>query len=477
MGDQLSPQELVWSSPFDPELTAGTDVADTSCAPASPWIGRVLGGQYRIVERIGEGGMAAVYRALHIGPDRDVAVKVLRRELAGDERSARRFENEARAIAKLRHPNTIRLFDCQRTEDGTLFIVTELLHGRPLSQFLLEERADLARAIRILEQVCRSLSEAHAVGIIHRDIKPGNIFLDRVGTEDVVKVIDFGIAKVLDEDSKLTRPGISIGTPLYMPPEQVGGRGRIDHRSDIYSLGATFYHLFSGQPPFKNESLQELVIAHVFSRPPSIRERCPEIDCPPELDQLVLRMLAKSPDDRPQSADEILDEIFRLSSELRLRTDSFSRLNRYESAAPRAEISEVRSTAPQASIHLKLGVAAAAALVLGGMVALLATELSSRSIEPVEVESRSAIETRREAAALDLSAAPIRAMEDERVSGSSAPEDVRRVEGAPSVQPTAPAAKAVRSKPAPRPPSAEKRPSLTGERLLPFHPKPKKLER
>jgi serine/threonine protein kinase len=272
-------------------------------------LGTILGGQYQIEDVIGEGGIGIVYRARQLTVGRHVAIKVLRKQYANDDLAVRRFENEATAISRLRHPNTLRLYDCQRTPDGDLYIVTELLTGSPLSDVLKRElRLPIHRAVRTLDEVCRSLAEAHAAGIVHRDLKPPNIFLDRIGNEDVVKVLDFGIAKILQTSSTITRAGAVPGTPHYMSPEHATA-SRIDHRADIYSLGVILFQMVAGVPPFEGTAVIDILQKHITDPPPSLKSIVPDVDVPPELERLVHWMLAKSPDERPQSVDEIRNHL------------------------------------------------------------------------------------------------------------------------------------------------------------------------
>jgi serine/threonine protein kinase len=267
-------------------------------------VGIILGGRYEILEVIGEGGIGIVYRARQLTVDRDVAIKILRKQYAHDDLAVRRFENEANAISRLRHPNTLRLYDCQRTPEGDLYLVTELLSGSPLSDVLKKEmRLPIDRAVRTLDEVCRSLAEAHAAGVVHRDLKPANIFVDRIGNEDVVKVLDFGIAKILS-GSTITRAGAVPGTPHYMSPEQATG-ARVDHRVDIYALGVIFYQMIAGVPPFDAPSVVEILQKHITAPPPRFADAAPHVAVPPELERLIGWMLAKAPEDRPQTVDEI----------------------------------------------------------------------------------------------------------------------------------------------------------------------------
>ena len=212
--------------------------------PTDPLVGTVLQGRYRILERVGQGGMGAVYRAVQVNIDRDVAVKVLTPDAAEREHVVRRFENEARIISKLRHPNTLKLIDFGEADDERLFLVAEFLSGQPLDAVLRQGAIGVGRTLHVMAEAADSLAEAHGQGIVHRDLKPGNLFLERVGDQDVIKVLDFGIAK-LATGTSYTVEGTVFGTPAYMSPELARGES-VDSRSDLYSLGVIAYECLCG---------------------------------------------------------------------------------------------------------------------------------------------------------------------------------------------------------------------------------------
>jgi serine/threonine-protein kinase len=265
-------------------------------------------GQYRLVNLIGAGGMGEVYLAEHQLMKRPVAIKLIRPSKAADKQALARFEREVRATAKLSHWNTIEIFDYGQTEDGTFYYVMEYLPGLSLSD-LVEKHGPLppGRAIHLLTQTCDALSEAHGRGLIHRDLKPGNIFSAfRGGYHDVAKLLDFGLAKPISTDSEpihLTQEGSITGSPLYMAPEQALGDSEPDERSDIYSLGAVAYFLLTGRPPFEGERPIKIILAHAHDAvsPPSQHRG----DLPHDLEQIILRCLAKNPLDRYRSAREL----------------------------------------------------------------------------------------------------------------------------------------------------------------------------
>jgi len=265
-------------------------------------------GSYQLERLIGSGGMGEVWRARHRLLARPAAIKLIRTERLGQGRAKleARFEQEARVLSSLRSPNTVSVFDFGRTTDGRLFLVMELLEGLTLDRVLkLEGSLPAARVIEILIGACRSLSEAHAAGLVHRDVKPANLFLcyDGDGVERV-KVIDFGLVKATAADSPhLSQDGSISGTPDYMAPEQARG-GELDGRTDLYALGCTAFHLLAGRPVFVGPSDVATLLAHQVQTPPSLSETTPNY-VPRELEQLIQRCLAKDPAFRPSSASSL----------------------------------------------------------------------------------------------------------------------------------------------------------------------------
>jgi serine/threonine-protein kinase len=264
-------------------------------------------GQYRLIKPLGAGRMGEVYLAEHRMLKRPCAIKLIHPDRAGDPHVLARFEREVRMTARLSHWNTVEIFDYGRTDDGTFFYVMEYLPGLSLEE-LLERHGPLPaeRVVHLLRQTCQGLREAHAIGLIHRDIKPGNLFsAQRGGLYDVVKLLDFGLVKPVAENpsARLTQEGGVSGTPLFMSPEQARGLDNLDARSDIYSLGAVAYALLTGRPPFDGTNPMEVMIAHVRDAvvPPSKHQA----DVPADLERVVLRCLAKSPGDRFQEVDSL----------------------------------------------------------------------------------------------------------------------------------------------------------------------------
>jgi len=265
-------------------------------------------GQYRLKHCIGGGGMGEVYLAEHLLLKRPCAVKVIRAEKAGDPKVLARFEREVRATAKLSHWNTVEIFDYGHAEDGTFYYAMEYLPGLSLAQIVdMYGALPTERVIHLLTQVCEALSEAHQQHLLHRDIKPGNVFAaKRGGIHDVAKLLDFGLAKPLadaEEDSALTQEGAITGSPLFMSPEQASGSREPDARSDIYSLGAVAYYLLSGRPPFDSEKPIQVMIAHAHEEPEPPTVYNPSI--PADIEQVVMRCLEKDPDLRYQDAESL----------------------------------------------------------------------------------------------------------------------------------------------------------------------------
>jgi serine/threonine-protein kinase len=265
-------------------------------------------GQYLLKERLGAGGMGEVYLAEHVLLRRPCAIKLIRPEQAGEAQSLLRFEREVRTTATLTHPNTVQIFDYGHAEDGTFYYVMEYLPGLTLFQ-LVKEHGPLpaARAVHFLRQICGALREAHAVGLIHRDVKPGNVMVcQRGGLHDVAKLLDFGLVLpqgAAGDGERLTQEGAVAGTPAYMSPEQAAGGEELDGRSDIYSVGCLAYFLLTGQPPFAGRAAGRVLAAHVYEPPTPLTERRPDV--PEGLQAVVLRCLAKAPAERFAGAEEL----------------------------------------------------------------------------------------------------------------------------------------------------------------------------
>ncbi|MBS1791783.1 MAG: SUMF1/EgtB/PvdO family nonheme iron enzyme [Acidobacteria bacterium] len=307
-------------------ITPSSNDPDGSARPSVPLgaqIGRVLGGKYQLDSCIGSGGMGEIYRARRLNLGDTVAVKVLRPDVIENEKTRQRFYREARAAAALHHPNAVVIHDFGEDTDGTAYIVMELLTGSSLRQLLVKDGTVAPRrAYSIIRQACAALDAGHRNGIVHRDIKPDNIYLlDAHDEEDHIKILDFGIAKLgekaLDtlslEEQRLTNVGTIIGTPHYMSPEQCQGE-EADVRSDIYSLGVVLYEMLTGVVPFLAKTPTGVAIKHVTEAPRSLRELNPVVS--PAVESVILRALEKNPNARPQTAVELAREF-----DLALRRD------------------------------------------------------------------------------------------------------------------------------------------------------------
>jgi eukaryotic-like serine/threonine-protein kinase len=275
-------------------------------------------GSYRMGELLGRGGMGEVYRATHRMLARPAAIKLIRPEVlaSNDDSLAQtataRFRREAEAAARLRSPHTVELYDFGVTDEGTLYLVMELLEGINLELLVRQQGPQsAARVVHILRQVCESLEEAHAYGLIHRDIKPANIHLGRLGLrDDFVKVLDFGLVRSIagpSEESLSGAAGMTPGTPAYMAPEMAHDR-TVDGRADLYSLGCVAYYLLTGHLVFEGETPLQTILKHL-QQPPEPPSRRTDRPIPAELETLVLACLAKRPDERPSSARELAERL------------------------------------------------------------------------------------------------------------------------------------------------------------------------
>ena len=270
-------------------------------------IGQVIGGRYQVEKLIGCGGFGSVFLSTHTTTGQKLVVKVLRAEMASDPVQVKRFFNEAKTTCQLTHPHTVSVFDFGRTDMGQLFMAMEFLDGEELAVVLKREAPlDPLRVTRIACAILKSLAEAHDAGLVHRDLKPGNVFLCNVhGNRDFVKLIDFGIAKSYEagEDEDLTKTGFAIGTPKYMSPEQVRGEP-LDGRSDLYSLSVMMYEALCGSVPFKASSAMGLIVKHMQEAPVDIAEQV-EVPLPAGLSEAVMKGLAKTPWERFSDADDM----------------------------------------------------------------------------------------------------------------------------------------------------------------------------
>jgi serine/threonine-protein kinase len=283
-----------------------TPRADQATPTGDPLIGAVLAGSYRIVRVLGEGGMARLYAAEHVRVDRRYAVKIMHDDLVRFPELLARFEREARAVGKVRSRNVVDVVDVLRTGDGRPCIVTELLDGEDLQAHLNRVgRMAPAAAIPIVRQMCAALAAAHACGVVHRDLKPSNVFLCR-GDDLVVKVLDFGVAK-LDDDHHITQTGALVGTPAYMAPEQARRAADAGPLADIYSLGAVLFRMVTGEPPYGRDPAVNplaLLLAQEPARPRALEPSIPE-----GVEAVIQHAMARDPEARPASAEELDGEL------------------------------------------------------------------------------------------------------------------------------------------------------------------------
>jgi eukaryotic-like serine/threonine-protein kinase len=299
--------------------------------------GQVLDGRYRVLEKIGVGGMGDVYKAEQLAISRKVAIKVLRpSSLAGEDRLFRqRFLREASSTARLSHPNTVKIFDSGETSDGQLFLVMEYLEGNTLSVINKAEGAlPWVRAVDIAVQICRSVREAHSMGLIHRDLKPANVMLlNHMHEQHFVKVLDFGLVKSVEtDDADATQANMLMGSPTYMAPEQA--RGEASVHSDIYAIGVMLFQMLSGKPPFEAKSSVDVLLAHIQSPIPSLLERGAPGNIPPVLETVVRRCLDKNPLRRFESADALIIGLKAASGQPMLTETSYPALRLSNHATP-----------------------------------------------------------------------------------------------------------------------------------------------
>ncbi len=303
------PQSPEESGPdgFDGDTTYDVPIPDKM-------LGQIIDGRYEVLSVIGHGGMGVVYRVRHLVLQRDFAIKVLHPYLAHDQKNRRRFQREAQAASQLTHPNLATVFDWSLMEDGRPYIVMYYIEGVKLNELIKARRSiGLSTWVSVFMQICDALAHAHNQGVLHRDLKPGNIILSRDGeTSHFVKIVDFGIAKFLKETNlesrELTETGEVFGSPLYMSPEQCLGTVN-DVRTDIYSLGIVMYECLTGNCPFWGDSLFATMKMQVSAKPLSFRAADPDSNCPQLLEKIVMKCLAKDPDRRFQTMKSLNREL------------------------------------------------------------------------------------------------------------------------------------------------------------------------
>jgi tRNA A-37 threonylcarbamoyl transferase component Bud32 len=363
---------------------------------ADPMLGRVLAGRFTVRARLGSGSMGTVYRAVQAPIAREVALKILRTDRGVDDASRARFLREARANSALTSPNTVTVFDFGQSENGEFYLAMELLEGESVGDRIRRlGRLGVSDALDAAQQALRSLSEAHAKGIIHRDLKPDNLFYARVPTSEpdqggeIVKVLDFGVAKMLRDDQDVTmsavetQAGTVFGTPRYMSPEQAQGKA-LDARTDLYSLGVILYHMLTGHPPFTDDDAIVVMARHIKSNPVPLREAAPDAGIPLEVEELVMRALSKEPDMRPANADTMLADLKQAAEHVAssaggVRSSIAPRRSLFPTG--RAEETWTGRTSARAPRRGRLLAAFGAAVVGGLVLALVARVVESRRVD------------------------------------------------------------------------------------------------
>src|SRR5688572_29517168 len=291
---------------MDPNVPASGSI------PQAPSLeGTVLDNRYRIVRKLGEGGMGEVYAAEHMHIEKRFAIKLLRPEIVSNPEAVSRFRQEARSSSSIGHRNIIAIEDFGQLQDGRIYMCMELLNGAALND-LITTPQPVDRLLNILIQTGHGLAAAHAKGIVHRDMKPENIFVTINGNEDIPKLLDFGIAKVAGNDgnNNLTKTGTIFGTPFYMAPEQALGN-TVDARTDVYAMGVIMYEVFAGSLPFQGESFMGILTQHITTDPEPVATRAGKAgrQLPPGLADIITKCLAKDPEKRYRSMDELVNAL------------------------------------------------------------------------------------------------------------------------------------------------------------------------
>ena len=281
-------------------------------AQAAPsLVGEVLDGRYKVLKKLGEGGMGEVYAAEHVHIDKRFAIKLLRPEIVSNQEAVTRFQQEARSSSSIKHRNIIAIEDFGKLPDGRIYMCMELLNGQALND-LIQQPQPIDRLLNILIQTGHGLAAAHARGIVHRDMKPENIFVTFQGNDDIPKILDFGIAKVAGNDGQnnLTRTGTIFGTPFYMAPEQALGNP-VDARTDIYAMGVIMYEVFAGSLPFQGESFMGILTQHITTEPEPVSQRAAKAQrpMPPQLADIIMRCMRKDPQQRFSTMDELVNAL------------------------------------------------------------------------------------------------------------------------------------------------------------------------
>lgn len=370
--------------------TCSHDGNPLSMVPTDPYIGKRLAEKYFVEKLLGTGGMGHVYQAKHELMHRRVAIKIMRAQFVADQVSVKRFNFEAIALGKLEHPHIIATYDHGTTIHGQPYIVMEYLQGRSLADLVKELRGlPVGRVIDVFDQVCDALDYAHKKGVLHRDLKPGNIMLtEKEGVFDYVKVVDFGVAKLMEvngeEAQSLTQQGEVCGSPVYMSPEQCLGQA-LDRRADIYSMGIVLYETLTGKLPLIGKNMMETMGKHIHETAIPFQQSRPDLYIPEPLEAVIMKALAKKPEQRQQTMAQLRAEL--LAADPRPRGDDTSDSN----LNLRAKISAVPlpsddSSKPQSSMLAIVAIVLAIA-VLGGSAFVLFGLQKAPAPAPVPVQT------------------------------------------------------------------------------------------
>jgi serine/threonine protein kinase len=415
-----------------PTAAPGGEVQRSAVASyTDPFMDKKIGGKYLVKSFIGEGGMSVVYKAVQDGINRAVAIKVLREELCDDEANVKRFQRESKAVSQLQHPNLVAIYDVGAMENGQPYMVMEFLEGKPLIDVLERDgKMTIERALPIFIQMCEVMFYAHNKGFIHRDLKPHNVILTRVGDKaDFVKLVDFGIVaydgtkQALSQ--KLTAAGEICGSPIYMSPEQVLD-DRVDHRSDIYSFGVVMYECLTGRPPFGGKRITDVLQKHVNSPPPQFSELDPDNRIPPALEGIIFKALEKKQENRYNSMEELRQALVKVAG----KTTAGKITDGVMKPGPgRPQVEVVHKSSGGPNIVMLLIAMLVGAAIAGGAVMLW---LSSQRQEPAQPESKKTETSSPKAAASEDPTPP--------AAGSNKPQ-AEKMASATTAKPTAAAAK------------------------------------
>ncbi|MDX2023030.1 MAG: serine/threonine-protein kinase [Deltaproteobacteria bacterium] len=324
----MSDPEILAEPPRKAGSPATGEGPTTDAGGADPYVGRLIGDRYRILDRLGEGGMGLVFRGEHVLMKKAVAIKLLHRELGNVDDATKRFEREAQSASRLSHPSIVGVTDFGRADTGELFLVMEYVPGGHLGEYLQKHgRLSPSRALMITRLMLRGLAHAHQAGVVHRDLKPANVMLLESDLEpgriDGVKILDFGIAKMTEAasatpDAALTRGGMIFGTPSYMSPEQATGE-QVDHRTDIYACGVMLYEMLVGRKPFVADDLVKVMAMQVTAAPPAFAKVAPKLRIPEVLESIVIKALQKDRNRRYASAIAFLEALDSAEAQLAQR--------------------------------------------------------------------------------------------------------------------------------------------------------------